>query len=570
MPTFKPTHHRLAVLAYAASAICMSAHAADPAIDAGSLLRQTEQALKTPKKSPRLPARKATPSTVKSSTAETVQVNSFKFVGNTLISSDKLNSALASFTNRPLTLAQLQEAANAATTIYREAGWTVRTFLPKQEIDSGIVTLQIVEAVFGGATLQSATPQRIDAARLLDMAEANLVKGQPLHANDIDRTLLLLDDLPGVSISGNLVPGQRDGETDLAISAADEAWFTGNASIDNQGSRSTGTERLSMNLSINSPARMGDALTLNALKTQGSDYQRAGYTVPVGYSGWRAGINASHLNYDVLDSYQTNAGTHGTADTTGVDASYPLVRSQLFNLNTSIAYARKRFDNYAANLLSSNYKVSASTLSVSGNQIDNWGNGGVTNASIQFTSGHVDRTNSADFNSDQAASGLKTHGDYSKLSLSLSRLQTLTSDLSFFAAATHQAANKNLDSSEKIYLGGANGVRAYPSSEAGGSEGHTFTAELRQRLGPQWLLTGFYDYGRVTTNKNNYNAANPNSYNLQGYGTSVAWQGIQNVEVKATLSQRMGNNPAANSTTGMDGDKTKKVTRVWLSTSIAF
>jgi hemolysin activation/secretion protein len=570
MPTFKPTHPRLAVLAYAASAICMSAHAADPAIDAGALLRQTEQALKTPKKSPRLPARKATPTPVKPSSTATVQVNSFKFVGNTLISSDKLNSALATFTNRPLTLAQLQEAANAATTIYREAGWTVRTFLPKQEIDSGIVTLQIVEAVFGSATLQSATPQRIDAARLLDMAEANLVKGQPLHANDIDRTLLLLDDLPGVSVTGNLVAGQRDGETDLAITATDEAWLTGNASLDNQGSRSTGTERLSMNLSINSPARMGDALTLNALKTQGSDYQRAGYTVPVGYSGWRAGINASHLNYDVLDSYQTNAGTHGTADTTGVDASYPLIRSQLFNLNTSIAYARKRFDNYAANLMSSNYKVSASTLSVSGNQIDNWGNGGITNASIQFTSGNVDRTNSADFNSDQAANGLKTHGNYSKLNLSLSRLQTITSDLSFFAAATHQAANKNLDSSEKIYLGGANGVRAYPSSEAGGSEGHTFTAELRQRLGPQWLLTGFYDYGRVTTNKNNYNAANPNGYNLQGYCTSVAWQGIQNVEIKATLSQRMGNNPAANSTTGMDGDKTKKLTRVWLSTSLAF
>ena len=569
MPTFKPTHHRLALLAYAASAVCMSAHAADPVVDAGALLRQTEQALKIPKKSPRLPARKVTPSPVKSSNTDTVQVNSFKFVGNTLISSDKLNSALATFTNRPLTLAQLQEAANVATTLYREAGWTVRTFLPKQEIDSGIVTLQIVEAVFGGASLQSATPHRIDAARLLDMAEAHLVKGQPLHANDIDRTLLLLDDLPGVSVTGNLIAGQRDGETDLAITATDEAWLTGNASMDNQGSRSTGTERLSVNLNINSPARMGDALTLNALKTQGSDYQRAGYTVPVGYSGWRAGINASHLNYDVLDSYQTNAGTHGTADTTGVEASYPLIRSQLFNLNTSIAYARKRFENFAANQLDSNYKVSAATVSVSGNQIDNWGNGGVTNAAIQFTSGNVDRTNSADYSRDQAATGLKTDGNYSKLNLSLSRLHTITSDLIFFATATHQAASKNLDSSEKIYLGGANGVRAYPSSEAGGSEGNTFTAELRQRLGPQWLLTGFYDYGRVTTNKNNNNAANPNSYNLQGYGASVAWLGMQNVEIKATLSQRMGNNPAAKSN-GNDSDGTKKVTRVWLSTSIAF
>ena len=114
-------------------------------------------------------------------------------------------------------------------------------------------------------------------------------------------------------------------------------------------------------------------------------------------------------------------------------------------------------------------------------------------------------------------------------------------------------------------------MRAYPASEAGGSEGNTLTLELRQRLDNNITLTGFYDYGWVKANRDNSVASpvNPNGYNLQGYGVSVAWQATQVIDFKATLAQRAGNNPAAQAN-GTDGDGTKKITRVWLSTSIAF
>ena len=338
MSTFTHTHHRISLLASAAIALCMSAHAAGPNVDAGALLRQTEQELKTQKPASVIQPRKVMPITAGSPAESTVQVRSFKFSGNTLLNTDQLSNALTAYVNRALTLAQLKEAADIVTNTYREAGWTVKAYLPKQEIDGGVVTIQIVEAVFGGASLISATPQRIDATQLLDMAEANLSKGKPLHADDLDRTLLLLDDLPGVSVAGNLIQGQRDGETNLAISATDDALLSGNVSIDNQGSRSTGTDRLSMNLNLNGPARMGDLLALNALKTQGSDYQRLGYSLPVGYSGWRAGLHASQLNYTVITSEFASLDPHGTARTAGLDLSYPLLRSQMKNVNLAFGY----------------------------------------------------------------------------------------------------------------------------------------------------------------------------------------------------------------------------------------
>ncbi len=548
--TFKK--NRISFLTSAVAALAFSAHAAGPNVDAGSLLRQTEQELKAPKKSRVLPHPEVKPSPTPKATETTVQVRSFKLIGNKLLSSDQLNKALAPFTNRPLTLNQLRDAADAVTATYREAGWTVRTFLPKQEIDGGVVTLQIVEAVFGGAFLQGHAPERMEASRLVNMAEALLIKGQPLHADNIDRALLLLDDLPGVSVAGNLVEGQRDGETNLAIAATDDALLMGNVSIDNQGARSTGTDRLSVNLSLNSPARLGDALAINALKTQGSDYQRVGYTVPVGYNGWRAGLHASNLNYRVITDDFASLNPNGTAFTRGWDISYPLLRSQLQNVNLAFSYDDKKFDN-TSNSVTTSYGIKAYNATLSANQIDTWAGGGSTLASVGLTSGNK-----------------STESRYTKLNLSLSRLQSLTDSLSLYAAASAQATNKNLDSSEKMYLGGASGVRAFPASEGGGSEGNTFTLELRQRLDHNITLTGFYDYGWVKANKDNSTtAANPNSYNLQGYGVSVAWQATQSIDIKATLAQRLGGNPAAQAN-GNDGDGTQKVTRIWLSTGIAF
>lgn len=575
MSTSTHTHHRITLLASAAMALCFSAHAAGPSVDAGSLLRQTEQELKKSKAKPSRKVTKPTPTPATSPSETTVNVRSFKFAGNTLIEADKLSSALAAYVNRPLTLAQLKEAADVVTAIYREAGWTVRTFLPKQEISTGVVTLQIVEAVFGGAFMQGKEPQRIEASRLVQMAEANLRKGQPLHADDLDRALLLLDDLPGVSVAGNLAQGQNDGETNLAISAIDDALVNGNTTLDNYGSRATGTERLSLNLNINSPARMGDLLSTNLMKTQGTSYARGSYSLPVGNNGARAGIHASSLTYKVLTSYDPAAsGTQGTADTAGLDASYPLLRSQLNNVNLTWSYDDKKLENFAANVLNSNYKIKASSLGLNSNHIDNWGGGGSTTTYATITQGRVDNAGSANAQTD--ADGARVAGTYSKFNAGLNRLQSITADLSFYAALSAQVASKNLDSSERMYLGGATGVRAFPASEAGGAAGRTLTLELRQRLDNALTLTGFYDYGHVNVNKRNANAANGsvisavNAYALQGYGTSLAWQNAKGIEVKTTLAKRNASNPNADPTTGMDGDKTKKITRVWISAGFAF
>lgn len=522
-------------------------------IDAGSILRQTERDLVAPLPAPGVsplrsgPQRQVTPSDA------TVQVRGFELRGHTLLSTEQLLSALTPFTDRVMSLNQLKEAADAVTLTYREAGWMVRAFLPQQEIKDGIVTIQIVEAILGGVSLQGDAPKRLEAARLVRMAQGQLETGMPLNARRLDRVLLLLDDLPGVAVAGHLVPGQRDGETDLVLAATDDKLLTGSTSVDNQGALRTGADRLSVNLAVNSPARLGDALAINAMKTQGVDYQRLGYTVPLGGDGWRWGVHLSNLNYRVISDEFASLNPNGAATTVGWDISYPLLRTLVQNINLAFSYEDKRFDN-TVNSVTTSYGIKVYNATLGWQQMDGWGGGGTSNASTVLTTGQ--KTNDA---------------SYTKLNLSLGRLQKLRPNLSLHVSATAQASNVNLDSSEKIYLGGATSVRAYPTGEAGGSMGHTLSLELRQRFDSHLTLAAFYDHGRVQANAdNNLSApASPAAWYLQGAGLSLGWQSPQGVDIKASLAQRLGDNPAAQSN-GSDNDGTLRLNRAWLVASVAF
>ena len=145
----------------------------------------------------------------------------------------------------------------------------------------------------------------------------------------------------------------------------------------------------------------------------------------------------------------------------------------------------------------------------------------------------------------------------------------ITDSVSLFGSLSGQAASKNLDSSEKFYLGGASGVRAYPASEGGGAEGHLLTLELRWRLPEGVNLTTFHDSGSVTVNRNNEysGAASPNDVSLRGSGLSLSGQLASGLSVKLTWARRQGKNPNPTAS-GNDQDGSLKYNQLWLTTSL--
>ena len=157
----------------------------------------------------------------------------------------------------------------------------------------------------------------------------------------------------------------------------------------------------------------------------------------------------------------------------------------------------------------------------------------------------------------------------------MSRQQQLDSSVSLYTALSGQWAQKNLDSSEKFYLGGSTGVRAYPSSEGGGSKGQLLNIELRWQLPEGLNLVGFYDHGQVTQNVNNNYSGAPelNRFSLKGAGLSLGWRHASGLNLQATYARRIGQNPNAitnDVNRGADQDGTLHRDRFWLTASVAF
>lgn len=541
--------------------------------NAGSILQQIERA-----QEPRLPGRAdkslaaPLPEEIRAPAGATVDVKMFRFVGNTLLRDAVLAEVVTPWANRTLDFSELRKATAAVAKAYRAAGWVVRAYLPRQDITEGVITIQVVEAVFGTARAEAAQtdrPLRLKLDHALTYIDAAQKKGDPVNTNALDRALLLIEDLPGTGVSASLSPGAKEGETDLVLKLSAKALVNGEVALDNAGSRSTGNTRLTGSLALNSPLGYGEQVTANLLYSEGSEYLRLGASAPVGAQGLRVGVNGSALRYRLVSQEFSALDAHGTSYALGLDASYPLIRSRFENLYVNVGAERKRFDNHSSGAVVTRYGVNNLNAGVQGNRYDNWLGGGGNAGSVNFVTGKVNLNGSPN----QAADAVTTRsaGSFNKIRYHFSRRQVLTDSVTALASLSGQWANKNLDSSEKFYLGGPYGVRAYPVNEGGGANGQIINLEVRAALPQGFTVSGFYDWGQVVVNRHKDfpGAAVINEITLKGAGVAAGWSHRDGAQLRAIWARRIGENPNP-TLNGLDQDGSKIRNRVWVTASFSF
>jgi len=221
-----------------------------------------------------------------------------------------------------------------------------------------------------------------------------------------------------------LVPGKNEGESDVIVKVQNKPLLSAYVQADNQGARSTGDNKLSFNGTVDNPIGIGDQIIVNTNGTEGNAYAKLGYSMPVEHDGLRVGASTTYMQYKLLGDLAT-LKAKGDAQTYGVNASYPLIRSSTRNVNVSGAYDHKRYFNEANSVTTSEKKIDALILSVSGDNVDAMGAGGITQWSSNLTTGQLDLSATAT-NETADQNGPNTKGSYSKLSYSL------------FASTAHQ------------------------------------------------------------------------------------------------------------------------------------
>jgi len=342
-------------------------------------------------------------------------------------------------------------------------------------------------------------------------------------------------------VKSTLSPGSAVGTSDLVIDIAPGRRVTGSIEADNGGNRYTGTYRAVGTINLNNPSGSGDLLSLRILASEGGlAYGRASYQAPIGSA--TLGVAYTHLRYELGREFKVLGG-EGTADILSVFGSYPLMRSRAANLYVLAgADARALDDRIRLVSTKSDKRLGVATFGFAGDSRDGFGGGGSNLFSAGVSVGKLDIRSAAERSADALTA--RSDGGFGKVQGSLSRLQSVGGPLSLYASVRGQLAFDNLDSSEKIQLGGAYGVRAYPEGEAYGDQGYVATLEARLMLGRrteglgQFQLIGFVDAGEVQYAKERWFPGS-NHVALSGVGAGLTWFGPHDFVVRGSYARKL-------------------------------
>ncbi|HZF43501.1 MAG TPA: ShlB/FhaC/HecB family hemolysin secretion/activation protein [Sphingomonadaceae bacterium] len=508
--------------------------------NAGEQLRQIPPPVLSDKAAPDIRVeRQAAPGRTEAGGA-TVRVQSVRVTGNTRFSQSELNAAAGLAAGRDLTLADLRAGAARISAFYNSRGYFLaQAYLPAQDVSAGAVEIAVLEGRYGTIDVRNQSGLRDGRERelLSGLRSGDLVANAPL-----ERRLLLLSDTPGVRVRSTLSPGGTVGTSDLVVDLEPGRRVTGSVEADNAGNRYTGTYRAGGTINLNNPTGAGDLLSLRVLASEGGlAYGRAAYQAPVGEA--TIGVAFTHLQYELGREFRVLDG-EGTADILSVFGSYPLIRSRGANLYALAGFDAKSLeDEIGLVSTKSDKRLGVANLGLAGDWRDGFAGGGSSLFSLGVAVGELDIRSRAEREADALTA--RSDGGFGKVQGSYSRAQSLGGPLSLYGSLRGQLAFDNLDSSEKIQLGGAYGVRAYPEGEAYGDHGYIATIEARlllnrrdEGLPGQFQVFGFVDAGEVQFAQDRWFPGS-NSAALSGAGAGLTWFGPHDLLVRGSYARKL-------------------------------
>ena len=543
--------------------------------DAGALQRELQlQLQRSAPQAPVQPQKPVAPTPPKPD-EQKQEVKGYNFQGNTLLTNEQLQEAVKQWANTQIRFSELQDVTAALRNLYAKNGRVAQANIPPQEIQDGVILINIVEGKLGAVIVepsQEGQALRTQPDHVQGYFKRSDEGKEYIDTRPLNRSLLLINELPGVKATGGFEAGSTAGESNFRVKLDDGPLFAGQASISNAGSASTGVTQVLANLSVNNPLGYGDQVTIDAIQTLGSLYGQLGYSFPVGHDGWRLGVQANALTYETLADWSATQ-SQGIADTVGMNASYALLREPGNTMNARFKIENRGYSNSQAHANISNYQITAYSAALDGSFADTTQS--LISYSLTGVLGNLVMNNAAQAAQDAAGPG--TAGIYKKLSFTLSRTETLAwlPSTTWLMSLNGQIASANLNSSEQTYLGGSYAVRAYPGGQGGGSQGGIFTNELQHRLNENWQLGAFLDVGLVQQYVNLYDSWQGltnagNVYFLAAMGPIVKFE-YEKLQVSATLALRLGNNPLYNSSgEQLNADNAYKMVQAWVKASYAF
>jgi hemolysin activation/secretion protein len=423
------------------------------------------------------------PSTVAPEGAEKVKLllRGVRVEGSTVYSFEDLAALYHDFVGHEVTLAQVYEIAQRITARYGNDGYVIsRAIVPPQQLSPGgaIVRLQVIEGYVDKVEWPAVLSKYRD---FFTAYTAKIVADRPTNIRTIERYLLLASDLPGLKFKNSLKPSATGtGAATLVVEVVEKP-IDALARVDNRGSRARGPEEIYTTVTANNMLRMHEALTIayaSTFQPRELQYYYGSYRQVLNSEGLTAFINASYspskpgLPVDPVLDYKTRSFISEAG------FSYPFIRQRERNLTfTGLGFfSDDQSDTFGLPLFRD--RLHGIRLKTEADYADDVG--GISQINVVLSHGFEGLGSTE--NGNPLASRVFGRIDFTKLEVTVSRVQQLFTNFSLLLAGYGQYGFTPLLSPELCSYGGRFFGRAYDPSAIVADSCLMGLAELRADL----------------------------------------------------------------------------------------
>ncbi|WOI35376.1 ShlB/FhaC/HecB family hemolysin secretion/activation protein (plasmid) [Tritonibacter scottomollicae] len=272
------------------------------------------------------------------------QINRLTVEGVTLLSPAELAAITSKYVPNCMQGADIQAVMRELDAAYTDQGYiTSKTYIPPQNLQDGELVLTMLEGMVEDILLIDAEEQ-IESRRgerQLKTAFPN-AEGGLFQLRDFEQGLDQMNRLASVEAILKLQPGEEPGGSYVIVQRVQEDLLRGYARLDNQGSESTGRNKLSFDLEVDDLFGANDTWTLGYSGSENTNALSINGSVPYGY--WTFETELAYSEY--LTPLNALSELFGTSRTAGLKARYVAHRDQASTTELNFGLRVRKSDRF--------------------------------------------------------------------------------------------------------------------------------------------------------------------------------------------------------------------------------
>ncbi len=402
------------------------------------------------------------------------KVADIRVEGATTLRPESFRPLYEKLIGKEVSLGDIFDVADGIEKQYRAAGYLlVRAYVPPQHVNDGIFTIRVVEGFVSSTSVEGGN------ARTQDLVKAYMgpvVQEKPLRSQTIERSLLLANNIPGVTATGVLSASPNvPGAADLVVTVG-QPTLSGSLSAMNRGSQYTGVWIVSGTASYRGllgPDELNAAITMAPFDLHKQLAGQLRYVSAIGDDGL-AGTLLGAISHGAPGGSLGPAEIRTDSWAVGPRLSYPLVRSRsdTLTLDGGVTFQDAKVEILGIGISHDTWRVADISLGYASRDFL----AGNFSGTVDVSQGLPILGASPNHSPDLSLAGRTVftkatwNGRYSK---------ALGSNVSFGLASNAQYSFQPLITGEQILFGGTQIGRGYEPGAISGDSGLGGSFELR-------------------------------------------------------------------------------------------